>query len=246
MIMAQSKEQILQEMGLSVNESKVYIAMLNIGASTAGKIAEKCKLHRTNVYDSLERLELKGLASYILKNDKKIFEAADPSTLTKLVDERKAKLERIMPQLLLDRQLGTKTSAQVFEGIKSFKLAIFNFLNYEKKICAFGLPKIVPDVVKNFINIFHNTRIEKKILMHHIYNENAKERITYLNKLNYTEARYLPEQFNTPVSTLVCGEEVLIINWEKPLTFIRIENKALAECYRKYFEVLYSAASSKI
>lgn len=237
-----TKEEVLQELGLSINEAKVYVALLNLGATTAGKVAEKCKLHRTNVYDALERLGEKGLASYIIKDETKLFEAADPESLAKLIEERKAKLEAVMPQLLLDKQLSKKTSAHIYEGTKALKLAFYNLLKYNKPIHIYGLPKHAPEMVKSFIDLFHKTRIQKKILMQHIYNENAQERIKYLNSLDYTEAKYLPHQFDTPISTLTCGDEVLIIYWLEPLTFIRIESKQLADTYKKYFEVLYATA----
>jgi predicted transcriptional regulator len=237
-----TKEDVLQELGLSVNEAKVYVALLNIGSTTAGKVAEKCKLHRTNVYDALERLEEKGLVSYILKDETKLFEAADPDSLTRLIDERKAKLESVMPQLMLDKQLAKKTSAHIYEGTKALKLAFYNLLKYNQPIHIYGLPKHAPEMVRGFIDLFHKTRIERKILMQHIYNENAQERIQYLNSLGYTEAKYLPHQFDTPISTLTCGDEVLIIYWLEPMIFIRIESRQLAETYKKYFEVLYATA----
>jgi predicted transcriptional regulator len=240
--MTATKEEVLGELGLSVNEAKVYLALLNLGATTAGKVAEQCKLHRTNVYDALERLEEKGLVSYILKEETKMFEAAEPESLSRIIDERKAKLESVMPQFMLDKQLSKKTSAHVYEGTKALKLAFYNLLKYNKPIHIYGLPKHAPEMVKNFIDLFHKTRIQKKILMQHIYNENAQERIKYLNSMGYTEAKYLPHQFDTPISTLTCGEEVLIIYWLDPMMFIRIESQQLADTYKKYFEVLYATA----
>ena len=234
-----TKEEVLKELGLSVNETKSYLALLHIGATTAGKIAEYCKLHRTNVYDSLERLEEKGLVSHILQDNKRIFEATDPAHLTKLIEERQKNLEAVMPQLLLDKNMGKKTSAQIFEGSSAFKLALYNLLKYKKPIYIYGLPKHAAETVKNFIDLFHKERIEQKIPMFHIYNENAKDRIDYLNSLEYTEARYLPSKFDTPVSTITCGAEVMIIHWANPLIFIRIENKVLAETYKNYFDILY-------
>lgn len=243
--MGLTKEEVLQDLGLSINETKVFVALLNLGATTAGKVADKCKLHRTNVYDALERLSEKGLVSHIIKDETKIFEAAEPESLSRLVDERKAKLESIMPQLLLDKQLAKKTSAHIFEGVKALKLAFYNLLKYNKPIHLYGLPRHAPEMVKGFIDLFHKTRIQRKILMQHIYNENAQERIKYLNSLDYTQAKFLPHQFDTPISTLTCGDEVLIIYWLEPLTFIRIESKQLADTYKKYFEVLYKTAEIK-
>lgn len=240
-LMGGQKEELLQELGLSVNETKVYLALLQLGVSSAGKIADQCKLHRTNVYDSLERLEQKGLASHVLRDGANVFEASDPEVLRSLLDERRARLESVLPQFALDKQLGKKTTAHVCEGLQAHKLALFNFLKYKQPIIAYGIPKTVPDTLRNFIDLFHKQRIQKKITMRHLYNENAKERMQYLNSMKFTEAKYLPSEYNTPVSTLVCGPEVLLVHWgTEPLTFIRIENQMLADAYRNYFEILYA------
>ena len=241
-LMALTKEEVLQDLGLSVNEAKVFVALLNLGATTAGKVAERCKLHRTNVYDALERLCEKGLVSFILKDDTKLFEAAEPQSLTRLVEERRAKLDSIMPQLLLDKQMAKKASAHIFEGMKAWRMALFNLLNYKQTVYMFGIPKKAPEVSLGFIELFHRTRISRKIAMKHIYNENAVERMKYLNEMDHTEAKYLPQQFNSPVSTIVCGKEILIMHWDEPYTFIRIENEPLADAYKQYFELMYKQA----
>lgn len=239
-----SKEEILQDAGLSKNEAKVYLALLSLGIVSAGKVADRCKLHRTNVYDALDRLISKGLVSHLIdKKNVKMFEATDPNKLVVLIKEKEKSVQNIMPQLLLEQQLSQKkSSAQVFEGLKAFKLAEYNLLNYNEPILAFGIPAVVPEVVKSYIMGFHKERMDKKIMFKHIYNENAKDRIKLLNEMEYTEAKYLPEQFNSPVTTMICGKEVLLINWAKPITFIRIENEQLANAYKSYFDVLYKAA----
>jgi predicted transcriptional regulator len=239
--MMPEKEEVLMELGLSINEAKVYVALVRLGANTAGKIANQCKLHRTNVYDALERLQEKGLVSFITQNDTKLFEAADPKSLPKLIEERQAKLEAIMPQLLLDKQMAKSTSAHIHEGVKAFRLMIFNILNYNKPISMFGIPKHASSTT-NFVDLFHKARTAKKIMMKHLYNENATERMEHLNKMPYTEAKYLPQQFNSPISTVICGDEVLFVHWDDPFTTIRIESKPLAEVYQNYFELLYHDA----
>ena len=54
---------MLSELGLTQNEIKIYLALLDIGESLAGTIAENSGIHRRNVYDSLERLIKKGFVS---------------------------------------------------------------------------------------------------------------------------------------------------------------------------------------
>jgi hypothetical protein len=126
--------------------------------------------------------------------------------------------------------------------MKAWRMTLFNLLNYKQPIYMFGIPKKASEVSLGFIELFHRTRIARRILMKHLYNENAKERIKYLNTLDLTEAKYLPQQFNSPVSTIVCGKEILIIHWDEPYTFIRIENEPLADSYKNYFELMYKQA----
>lgn len=239
-----SDEAALLELGLTLNEARVYLALLSLGEASVGEVTDRVKMHRSTVYDALERLIHKGVASYIVKNETKLFAPSDPDDLLNLLKEKELKLRQILPKLKLEKSLAVKdkTSAQVFEGVKAFRIALEKLLDYNEAILIYGLPKVAPEIVKYFINDFHARRIGKKIMMKHIYNEDAQERIKYLNSLDYTEAKYLPGRFDTPVSTCVCGEIVLIVNWTKPLTFIHIKNKTLADTYRKYFEVLYAEA----
>ena len=59
----------LEELGLTNAEAKIYIALLELGSSQAGKITEKTGIHRRTVYDAIERLIEKGLISYIKQNN---------------------------------------------------------------------------------------------------------------------------------------------------------------------------------
>ncbi len=237
-----TNEQTLESIGLSQNEAKVYLTLNKLGSAPAGKIAEEAKLHRTNVYDALDRLFKKGLVSHFTKDNIKIFNTTSPGTLLNLLNEKKLLLESIMPTLTLNHQLSNiQTKASVFEGVNSFKNALYSFLEVNKPILVYGIPKYVPELVQNWIMNFHKERIAKKILMKHIYNAGAKERIDLLNKMPYTESTYLPKEYDSPVSTVVCGQEVLICLWAvKPLLIIRIENPQLAKAYEKYFELLNS------
>jgi hypothetical protein len=109
---------------------------------------------------------------------------------------------------------------------------------------VFGVPANVPKIVAPFIDHFHKEHARRKITFKHIYNEDARDRIKYLNSLPYCEAAYLPEKFNSPVSTFVCGPEIAIVKWE-PLIFIRIVDETFARAYENYFYKLYEEAKKK-
>ena len=48
--------ELFQQLGLVKNEARIYEALLKEGESSVGEIAVKSKVHRRNVYDTLNRL----------------------------------------------------------------------------------------------------------------------------------------------------------------------------------------------
>ncbi len=237
------KEEILEQIGFSKNEAKVYLALLELGNATAGEISKKSMVHRTNVYDALEGLSKKGAVAHFSKNNIRYFEAVDPESLMNILHEKELSLQSILPQLKLTHQfVQLKTDAYVYEGIKSVKNILNEFLNKKKPIFVYGIPKEAISRMEPFIVLYHKRRIAVKVEMKHIYNEDAKQRIKSLNSLPYTEARHLSKEFNSPVSTNVCGDEVVLVIWQDPVFTIQIKNKEMANSYRKYFDILWGIA----
>ncbi len=238
------KEEVLKEIGFSKNQAKVYLALLDLGSATANRIADKSKVHRTNVYDTLKGLIKKGLVTYVFKDKIRYYQATDPKNLINLLKEKELHLLEILPQLsLTNKMTKTKPRAKIYEGMAAFKLFCYDILKYKDEITIFGIPKRVPNLVKHWIDNYHREHARQKILMTHIYNSGAKERIKYLNTLPYCRARSLPKQYDSPVSTFVCGDEVVLVMWDiDPLLFVRINNRALADSYKKYFSLMWKIA----
>nr|MBC8444149.1 hypothetical protein [Candidatus Woesearchaeota archaeon] len=196
-----------------------------------------------NVYDSLKKLTGKGLVAYVQRDNTTLYEATNPQALLRIIKEKENKVKGILPQLMMSKKLAqSRGEAHIFEGVQSFMNLLYGMLKYKEEFIAYGIPPIAPEVVKTQIPHFHKERIAQKIAMRHIYNHDAKERITFLNKMALTSAKYLPERFDSQVSTVVCGEEVFLTLWTKPLLNIQIKNKNVAESYKRYFSLLWEAA----
>ncbi len=235
--------EILENIGLSRNESKVYLALLNIGLSSVSPLAKQSGLHRANVYESLKKLLSRGLATQIKKGSSNFYEAVEPDNLLRIVKEKEHSLQSIIPQLRLSRQMASShTSAEVFDGVRSFVRLLHTLLDYNEPIFAFGIPSSAPEMMKTLLQRFHNERLSRSVVMKHIYNENAQERISFLNSMPFTEAKFLPEEFNTNVTTVVCGDEVVVVSWEDPVSSIRIKSPSFAKAYSNYFSLLWKSA----
>jgi len=85
-------------------------------------------------------------------------------------------------------------------------------------------------------------RIKKKIPLKHILGADSLKRVRELNEMEFTEARYLPSSYNSRISTNICGNKVVLILWDAPISAIVIESKDVANTYYNYFEILWESA----
>ena len=99
------KERMLERLGLTRHESRVYLALLELGSTNAGPIIAKTKLHRQIVYSALESLIDKGIVTFVVEKNRRYFQAADPEQFKewfkeeeKEIDERRKEFERLLPE----------------------------------------------------------------------------------------------------------------------------------------------------
>jgi len=92
-------EKALKELNLSGNEIKIYLFLLKIGETTTGPIIKNTGIANSRVYESLNSLIEKGFANYNVQSDGKHFSAVEPKILIEKQEERKRKIEQIVPQL---------------------------------------------------------------------------------------------------------------------------------------------------
>ena len=79
---------ILEEIGLTKSEIKVYIALIELGPSSKGPIVKKAKITSSKIYEVLDKLTEKGLVSSVLKNNVKHFIASSPTRIKDYMKER--------------------------------------------------------------------------------------------------------------------------------------------------------------
>jgi sugar-specific transcriptional regulator TrmB len=238
------KQQILEDIGFSKNESIVYLTVLRLGSCTATEITKESGIHRSNVYDALESLIRKGCIAYVFKKDVKHFEATNPENLKNILIEKETKLSVILPQLLEKKKTQQDMSVNIHEGYTSLKKMFNHFVEKGGEYLSYGVPIQLPEKLKSWLDWHHKYRISKRVPIKLIFYAGAKERAKAVNNIELAEAKYFAEKSAVPVTTEISGDEVLVILWsENPLT-INIKCKEIADSYRKYFNLLWSTAKS--
>jgi len=238
-------EEYLREIGLSKNETKIYLALLELGPSTIGEISSKTKIHRRNVYDSVDQLKEKGFVSWTIKNNRKYFEAANPQRIADILNERKEKLLSILPQLINKRK-NTKDSqnVRVYTGLEGRKLIFEDKLRYKSEQLVLGAHEPSERSNRYMVPLFHKKRIRKKIPLKMLFPENQIEAARRFRKLKYVKVRIIPNKFNSPIAINIYANKVAFLldsGKESPLSIL-IEDKNLSNNFKNYFFTLWKTA----
>ena len=238
-------QEILQKMGLSVNESKVYEALLTLGITTANKIALEAKIQRRNVYDTVKQLKEKSLCSEVVEEGIRQFKAIHPQRLMDLIKEKESILQQTLPGMVNRFEaIAPVEQTIVYKGIESVKNVYWDMIKQGEDLWVLGgRGNWLDPRWKFFLPKFDRDRLKKGIKYRHIfYNElkNSKHPNHAITKiLKNNKYRFLPKDFTSTCSIEIYGNRVASMYWgEEPMVVVIISNK-IAEGYRKYFEFMW-------
>lgn len=229
----------LKEAGLTENESKVYLALIDLGPSPAGQISRKTGLHRRTVYDTTEMLIKKGLIGYILKNNRRLFQAASPQRFIDIINEKRDFLEPIIQGLNEKfNKIKEKEETNFYKGKEGLKYIFEDQLNFNE-ILILGASLKAYEILQFYFKWYDKTRREKKIKTRIIAQDKKIKRIPL------SEIRYIPEKYSNPVSVNIYGDKTAIILWANNPFGIVIKNKEVSDAYKNYFELLWKMAKKQ-
>ncbi len=232
----------LREAGLTENEGKLYLTLLELGPSNAGLISRKSGLHRRVVYDTVEMLIKKGLIGYIKKNNVKLFQASSPQRVMEILKEREENIEDIMPAMLeMFNTTREREETNFYKGKNGLKTVFEDQLLCGKEILIIGGSLVAYELFEFYFHWFDKRRAERKIKVRAIFNKTNKKL-----KVAKSEIRFLPEKYNSPLAVNVYGDKVAIILWSKEKPFaVVIQNKDIAQGYRNHFEIMWKVAKKE-
>lgn len=242
-------EKLLEEIGLTRGEIVVYTTLLKLGETTTGKIIEEAQISSGKIYEILEKLIKKGLASYILRDKTKYFSAASPNRILDYLHEReedlKKKEEELKKELSflmdLERAKVKKHETRLFKGIRGFQTAIFEALDAltpEDEVLAMGVISTKGIQYELLWKRWHSQRIKRKIKCRMIFSDKKSEYYKHFTKLPYTKVKVL--RGITPAAVDVMGNKVLIITHGKEPSVLSITNDEIAQSFTTFFNSLWN------
>jgi sugar-specific transcriptional regulator TrmB len=238
---------VLEQLGLSKTEAKVYLALLSLGSATGSEIAEKADVFRRNAYDALNKLIERGLVSSIIK-DKTYYSVAPPEKLQDVLKEKEDSLEAILPKLHdLYTHPKIRQKVFVFEGREGIKTVLNEIIKEGRDWLAFGSSGASKQVFGDWVDYWERMRAKAGIKTKIIMDDNpaGRKRGKKIAGFGLARAKIYAGPFASPVSTYVFGNRMAFVFWSEvqPLAIL-VDNKEIADATRKYFNALWKVAKS--
>ena len=192
--------------GLSQNEARIYLSLIKKGPSPASALTKETTVSRPHIYDSINKLIEKGLVSYVIKDSRRYFKAADPKELINFLEDEKEKInaqqeeiKKVLPNLSgLRGQKPSGTSVEVYEGKDGLKTVLMDVCNYSKDFIAFGATYNFEEVLPLFSKLFIQRRERKNQRAKILVVQGEKPVKTKLNTY-----RWLPKEYSLPNSSII-------------------------------------------
>lgn len=230
----------LLKLGINENESKTYVALLELKEATATKLSQTTSINRTLMYEVTNKLIEKGLASFMLKRNIKYFSAVEPEFLLKDLQEKENELKNILPKL---KEKQNKINKEISVGIYKGKKGVYSMLKFITSqntpyYSIGGMGEICSKFENEAIAVIMDTeksKIEGRILA-------RKEDRIFIGKNE--KLKFLPKQMLSSTSLMMVGDKTVVFIWTEPYYAIFIDNPEFTKDNLRTFEYLWKIAQT--
>lgn len=246
-------QNLLEEIGLTKQETKCYLAIYQLKESKAGKLSKASEIATSNLYPVIDSLIQKGLISYKIKNNVRIFIPAPIDSINNLIEEKQKLLDTQKEQarkailsLKTSEETQTISDYRYFEGISGLK-SLWNEIsvymeNLKSKptLKIYGAPTEKIQSLLGFYNELHKKRKKLKIPYKLIANK-GEEEIIKKRKSEGAQVRTLELKNETELAVIGDYLSIQTNTGKKPYGFL-IKDKKMADTFSQIFEQLWKQA----
>lgn len=245
-------EEILEKLDLTSAEARVYLALLTLKASQTGGLCKETGIASSNIYNILDSLIKKGLTSYKVHNNIKIFMPANPETLNELFSEKQKKLaqdrfqiQNLVKNLKTEKQEESYSNYKYYEGlinVKSMWHEINESIKNEYIIKCYTCKFESAENLIGFYEEHHKIRVKKRINAQLIFPiEEKGSTLAEKRKKQLADIKFL--DLKNDAEWGVIGDMVYIqyVTGKVPRAFM-IKDKIFASTYEQSFDQLWQIA----
>lgn len=234
----------LQELGLSVAESEVYLAMLSLGPTTILKISRTTRLKRTTIYNLVDGLKQKGLVTIIIKGLKQEYAAQDPITLRSVWQHKLEQFNEKLPEFqALQKFPGSQAMITYYEGqtsIREIYTKLLVDIKPHEDYLVISAQEQWYKLDPKFFQKFIEQRAKLPINIRLLAQDSPTTRTHKKFEKNYNETiKILPTGTALTTNLVITPQRVVIHQLHAPHLAIVIENQSVIQMHREQFEIMW-------
>lgn len=245
-------EELLTQFGIPRKAAKVYLALLERGASSIRQIAEAAGINRQTTHELLRSLIDKGLVTYYHERSREAYVAEDPAVAVRLARESVETLtesyEELQTELPKLRQLHERArdiaTVRFYTNLKGVRTILEDVLatvvkQKEKSYRVYSSARIAPTMHEAYPT-FTKERIARGIRVR-VFGLGGKGTMRGLD-----ERKQLTQDTPSPAYILIYGEKVAMISLDdhqRPRGVL-IEDRAIAETQQLLFDAEWERAQA--
>ena len=228
-------KKVLELYGLEEKQAAVYLELLNLGETTATKLAERTGIDRTLMYQLTDKLIEAGLASYIIKNNVRYFSAAAPEILLRKIQEKEEQIRLALPELKARLQPLIETKVETYRGREGINTILKMIIREAQQYFIFGGAQLATTIFelenRIFVKQAEKHSIRGKILL-------TEEEQFFIGKNE--EYRYVPKELLAATSLMLWNDKTAVFVWEEPYYAILIHSRNIMKSNLVVFEHLWA------
>jgi len=239
---------VLEDIGLTKGEIKVYLALLELGGGSAGAIKKRTGLQNSVVHMCLNNLIQKGLVNYVEKGKRRFYSATAPEHLIDFLEEKKRRLQDLLPKLIEKQKEKVEYQVHIYEGQKGLKAIhedILKELGKDEEFLVMAAPVEAHEKFEAFLLDFHKRRQKKGIGLRCIYKKESKKYAEVRRGMKNTQIKYLPMELTAPMWVTIYKNKTILIVVGNITLGILIENKTIADNFKEYFELIWKISKDQ-
>lgn len=239
--------------GLTPEQAKIYLFLLENGLAPAKGISLKTGIGRPLTYKILEKLIELELAEKRESGGKvTLFAPKHPKRLQELADKRREETERAGLDLqsafgmLVSRfnALKDKPNIQFYEGEDGIKEVYSDILETGEDIMIITSPihegrQEILHLIREQVKKQAEQNIKTRAITPHHEGKIAALPVEEDEKHLITRKQVPTEKLNIPAQIIVYGEKVAITNFRESIVTVLVESKYIAETFRIMFEYIW-------
>lgn len=235
----------LKELGFGKNEIEVYTNLITMKDSTVLEISKKTSIHRSNIYEALSNLTNRGLV-FNFEDPVKKYSAKNPKILLEFLKSKQLELKDILKKIEQKTCTSKESKIGKIKGKTALIESLFNLLKLKEPMYVYGMKKNTHEILGPIIKNLEKERLDKKIKIKIIYDSGSDKIMRIMDKKEMLEVKSLPSIYNSDITTWVCKDSVLIVNWTKNISITKIEDEEIAKSYSQYFNLLWNGAKCEV